>query len=428
MSKLLEKQKKMESILEKLKNADDKPNAIVECIQEIVDINSEALTQEIVAQSERAKNDEEYRKSLKLRTLSANEKTFYENLVKADVKQSVTANQIDIIPTSIIDMTLQDLHDKSDILSLINFGPASVNKWIIAENTGKYAWAKLDAALSDELSGEFSVINYELGKLYVLLVLPKAIRELSFEFVDKYFMALLAMNIQDGLEFGYLQGTGVNQPIGIMKKIGEVAPSSNAVDKEVVSNVTGFSPKQLSSIRKTLSHNGKRKVTELHLICNPLDEAEYIDPALYGDTFGGGFTQKSFINIVKHPTQNCPQGKAIFTIKGYYTMGMNAVQTNEYTEVKALEDADVLIAKCYANGRATDDDVAVVIDVTKLEEYVPSVFAKNDGELIKLLTAMSNEIKTLKEKVDKLEQPVEANLMNEDNEVVDDKTPKGTKK
>lgn len=403
MDKLLDKQQRMEKIIEKLNNADDKSTAIVECIQDIVDINYEALAQEIVNQSERAKNDEEYRKSLKLRTLSAEEKTFYQNLVKADVKQSVTANQIDIIPTTIIDMTLADLHDASDVLSLINFGPATVNKWIVAENTGKYAWAKLDAKLTDELSGEFSVINYELGKLYVLLVLPKAIRELSLEFVDKYFMALMQMNMQDGLEYGYIQGTGVNQPIGLMKKIGDVAPSSEANNKEVISTITGFSPKQLATVRKTLTHNGKRKVTELHLICNPLDEAEYIDPALFGDTFGSGYTQKSFVPIIKHPTPNCPQGKGIFTIKGYYTMGMSSIQTNEYTEAKALDDADVLISKCYANGRATDEDVAVVFDVTKLEEYIPAVFTKDNGDLSTLLQNMNEQISTLNEKVKTLE-------------------------
>jgi len=35
-----------------------------------------------------------------------------------------------------------------------------------------------------------------------------------------------------------------------------------------------------------------------------------------------------------------------------------------------MDDADVIIGKCYANGRAVDDDCAVVFDVTKLEEYV----------------------------------------------------------
>ena len=45
----------------------------------------------------------------------------------------------------------------------------------------------------------------------------------------------------------------------------------------------------------------------------------------------------------------------------------------EYDQTKALDDADVVIAKCYANGRAVDDNVAFIFDVTKLEEYVQPV-------------------------------------------------------
>ena len=67
---------------------------------------------------------------------------------------------------------------------------------------------------------------------------------------------------------------------------------------------------------------------------------------------------------------NVPAGKGIFTIADMYVMGTSGVQVNEYDQTKALDDADVIIAKCYANGRAVDDDCAVVFDVTKLEEYV----------------------------------------------------------
>ena len=62
--------------------------------------------------------------------------------------------------------------------------------------------------------------------------------------------------------------------------------------------------------------------------------------------------------------------KAAFTIAGYYTMGTTGVRVNEYDQTKAMENADLIIASCYANGRAVDDNVAVIFDVTKLEEYV----------------------------------------------------------
>ena len=368
-----DKEKKVESIIQKIENApaDKKSQVIVESMQILLDLQHQDLADKIVAQSARAESDLEYRKSLKLRKLSDEEKQFYTNLVKADPKQSVTANQIDIIPTTIVDMTLAELHEQSDLLDLVNFGPATVSKWIVANASGKYAWSKLTAALADEIAGEFTVLNYELGKLYTLLILPKPIRELSLEFVDKYFMALLNMNMYDGLEYGYLLGDGNEKPIGIFKMNNSFNSDGTAKDKKVSTDITGFSPAQLKSVRKTLTHGGKRVVSELHLICNPLDEAEYIDPALYGEKLGGGYEFKSFVPIIKHPTINCPLGKAAFTIKGYYTYGVSSITTDEYRETKALDDADVIISKCYANGRATDDDVAVIFDVTKLEEYIP---------------------------------------------------------
>ena len=50
-------------------------------------------------------------------------------------------------------------------------------------------------------------------------------------------------------------------------------------------------------------------------------------------------------------------------------MGATGVRVTEYDQTKAMENADLIIANCFANGRAVDDDVAVIFDVTKLEEY-----------------------------------------------------------
>ena len=98
--------------------------------------------------------------------------------------------------------------------------------------------------------------------------------------------------------------------------------------------------------------------------------AVYVDPCMYGEALTGGYVNKSFIDIEKIVDANCPKGKAAFTIAGYYTMGTTGVRVNEYDQTKAMENADLIIASCYANGRAVDDNVAVIFDVTKLEEYV----------------------------------------------------------
>lgn len=348
--------------------AEEKAEAIMQSIEMINEAAHADLIQQVVAEAERASRDADYKKQLGLRNLSQEEKKFYEGF--KDVKQSITANQIDIIPTEIIDRTLDDVKKASPILKLVNMAPANVKKWIVASHSGVAVWGALTDEIKGELSAEITSLNIELHMLSAYLVIPKAIRELSLEFVDRYFMAILSEAMQDGLVKGYLDGDGKTGPIGIFRQIGTVESAGTNKAKTVLTTVTKFSPKGLASVRKTLTNEGKRVVDKLYLICNPSDEAEYVDPCMYGEAMTGGYVNKSFIDIEKIVDANCPKGKAAFTIAGYYTMGTTGVRVTEYDQTKAMENADLIIANCYANGRAVDDNVAVVFDVTKLEEYV----------------------------------------------------------
>lgn len=366
-----------QKIVKMMNEKENKAEAIYEAIEMIVEARDIGLIEELTEQNARAAADADYKKTLGLRVLNKEETEFYQKF--KDIKQAITAEQIDIIPTSIIDRTLDDVKKASDILSLVDFAPADVKKWIVASSTGKAAWGNLTAAIMGELESTMSSLNIEQHKLTVYMVIPKAVRDLALPFVDKYFTAKLAEAMQDGLVEGYLTGDGKNGPIGIFNKIEAFKKDGTAAAKEVLTTVTKFSPKGIKDVRKTLTNNGKRTVTELHLICNPLDEAEYVDPALYGEAVTGGYKNTSFMPIVKHVDANCPQGKAAFTIKGSYVMGVTGVRFDEYKETKAMDDADLIIGKCYANGRAVDDNCAVVFDVTKLEEYIPTVLNKTQA-------------------------------------------------
>ena len=348
--------------------ADKKADAIMQSIEMIQEATHEELIKQVVSEAERAGRDADFKKQLGLRNLSQEEKKFYEGF--KDIKQSITAKQVDIIPTEIIDRTLDDVKKASPILKLVNMAPANVKKWIVASHSGAAVWGALTDEIKGELSGEISALNIELNMLSAYLVIPKAIRELSVEFVDRYFMAILSEAMQDGLVKGYLNGDGKKGPIGIFRQIGTTNTDGTNKEKTVVTNITKFSPKGLAGVRKTLTNEGKRAVSKLYLICNPADEAEYVDPCMYGEAMTGGYVNKSFIEIEKIVDANCPKGKAAFTIEGYYTMGATGVRVNEYDQTKAMENADLIIATCYANGRAVDDNVAVIFDVTKLEEYV----------------------------------------------------------
>ena len=357
-----------EKVMQLLNDAEDKSEAIYQAANMIAEAKHKDLIDELVEQNAKAAASEEYKKKLGLRTLSEKEKQFYENF--KDVKQAITANQIDIIPEEIIDRTLDDVRSASNILKLVRFTPANVKKWLVGSHSGSAAWGDLTGKIVNELSAGFVSMNIELHKLSVCLIIPKAIRDLALPFVDLYFTRILSEAMQDGLVKGYLTGDGKTGPVGIMKKLESYTSSGTASDKAVKVDIKKFSPKGLAGVRKTLSKNGLRTIGTLYLLCNPADEAEYVDPALYGESLTGGYRDTSFMPIEKIVDVNVPAGKGIFTIADMYVMGTSGVQVNEYDQTKALDDADVIIAKCYANGRAVDDDCAVVFDVTKLEEYV----------------------------------------------------------
>ena len=357
-----------EQVLQLLNDAEDKSEAIYQAADMIATAKHKKLIDELTEQNARAAVDGEYRKRLGLRNLSGEEKQFYEKF--KDIKQAITAKQVDIIPEEIIDRTLDDIKKNSDILKLVRFAPANVKRWLVAEHSGAAQWGPLTAEITAELSASFSSLTIEVGKLHVALVIPKAIQDLALPFVDRYFTAILAEAMQDGLVRGFLDGDGKEAPIGIMRMIGTTNEDGTNKAKTVLTNIKKFSPKGLAGVRKTLTKNGMRSIGTLYLICNPKDEAEFVDPALYGESLAGGYRNTSFMNIEKIVDANVPEGKAIFTIADMYVMGASSIDMRTYDQTKAMEDADVIIGKCYANGRAVDNDTAVVFDVTKLEEYV----------------------------------------------------------
>lgn len=375
--KLEEEKINTKEVIEKLKNADDKPAAIVEVIDEIVSQKYNGLINEIKEESEKAIADGEFAKSLNLRNLSNEEKKFYEAL--KDVKQAIVGNQIDIVPTTIVDITMEEIKAESNLLTdLVDFAPANVTKWISASKTGTFHWGNLTAALgnNDDITATIAAINVELAKLTAYIVIPKAIRDLSLPFVDKYFRAVLKEVMSDGTVNGALVGNGKEAPIGIYKSI-ENSTNGVHADKDVDEQLTRFTPKGLAEAKKYLSNDGKRSLDELLLVCNPADEADYVAPALYDEE---GRMISSFKNLKVYAHSENPLGKAALVIPKKYTMGFSGLKIDEYDQTKAMDDADVVIAKVYANGRAVDDNTAYVFDVTKLEEYVRNVRVVNIAE------------------------------------------------
>lgn len=365
-----------EEALKILQNSENKAEAIVEAMEKINEVQYEDLISEITEQASKAESDKEYAKTLGLRTLSKEEKEFFEAL-KNDPRQAVSGNQIDILPTTFIDITLEDIKKESGLLKHINFAPANVKKWITASKTGAYSWGALTDKIKGELTASFAVLDMEVCKLTVYLILPKAIRDLALPFVEKYCREILKEQLNDGLEYGALQGSGKNEPVGMYKQIAKTNEDGTHQDKTINTDLTSFKPKALAGAKKYLTKNGNRTIDKLVLVCHPNDEADYVAPAIY-DAEGRNIS--SYKNLEVVTCANNPKGKALLLIPNKYTMGLTGLGFKNYDQTMALDDADVIIGKGYSNGRASDDNVAYVFDVTKLEEYVSTVRVKETIE------------------------------------------------
>lgn len=356
-----------------LEENEDKVSAIAQVVDMFVTEQNKDLIVELQNQAHQVESNKDYASKLGLRTLSKSEEEFYEKL--KNPKQAISGNQIDFIPTSIVDLTMENVKASEPVLSLVTMAPADVKRWIVAEKSGVYSWEGLTEKLKGELSSNIESLVTDLGKLDAYLVIPKAISKLGYAFMDKYFMAILQEVLQEGLAFGYLCGTGKNQPIGIYKQIAKTNEDQTHQDKTLNTDLVKFSPKGLAKAKTYLTNGGKRILDKLYLICNPEDEANYVAPAIYDEQ---GNLVSSFKNLeVVQCTEN-PKGKAALTMAGKYTMALDGFEIRKYEESMALDDADVLIGKAYANGRAVADNVAYVFDVTKLEEYVPTVKTINN--------------------------------------------------
>lgn len=365
-----------EKALKILQENEDKSKAILEAVEVINEAQYGDIIKEITEEAESNASEKDLSNRLGLRVLSAEEKDFYSTLIK-DPKQAVSGDQVNIMPTSIIDVTLEEVRTENPLLNLINFAPANVTKWISASKTGTFSWAGLTDKIKAELTAAFSALNMEVCKLTVYLILPKAIRDLALPYVDKYIRAVLNEQLNDGLEYGVLQGSGKNEPIGIYKQIAKTNEDGTHMDKEVNAGITTFSPKSIAPAKKYLSKNGKRRIDKIALVCHPNDEADYVAPAIYNDK---GELVSSYKNLVVVTSPENPEGKAALMLPKKYTLGMTGFGLKDYDQTLALDDADVIIGKGYSNGRASDDNVAYIFDVTRLEEYVEKVRVINTVE------------------------------------------------
>ena len=321
------------------------------------------------------------------RQLTNKETKWYEKFINAlksnNPKQAVidligTDNEEDFMPTTIIEDVYKDLEQEHPLLQVINFQYVGyLTKWLLNDHSTQNAvWGTITDEIVKEITSSFKVVKLDHNKLSAFAKIEKGMLDLGPVFLDGYIRRILAEAILDGLEEGIVKGTGVNQPIGLIKDIhvGVSVSETEGYPNKAKQAVKDFTPKAYGALAAQMAktENGKkRKFTELVLLCNQTDYLTKVMPATTVLNANGTYVNNLFPIPTRVVVSNVlDDGEAVLFLKDEYFMGMGGEKNGviEYSdEYKFVEDMRYFKVKQYGTGRAYDNTCALYLDISGLE-------------------------------------------------------------
>ena len=287
-----------------------------------------------------------------------------------------------------------------------------LTRWILNDHSVQTAaWGVVNSQISLQITSAFRTVEITQCKLSAYAVIEKDMLDLGPSFLDNYIRTFLKEALAVALEDAIVCGTGHNMPIGLDRDIhqGVSVNSSTGYPQKTPVQITSFMPKEYGAILAELcetevyytadatgvitaastaansdgspksgytKHGGAmRSFDQVTLICNMKDYLSKVMPATTVLNAAGSFTN----NIFPFPTDvvrsnRVPTGTAILCLPEEYFFGIGSSKegTLEYSDdYHFLEDQRVFKIKMHGYGKAWDNTVAILLDISNLvEAYV----------------------------------------------------------
>lgn len=318
--------------------------------------------------------DQHARAARNMNYLTADERKYYNAVIEANGFE--TAEVVSLMPATIIDRVFEDLKKKHPLLDKINFvNTGGVTRWITRTNDAEAAWwGPLCDTIKKKLSAAFKMEDMNLYKLSAYMPVCKSMLVLGPEWLDTYVRTVLGESIAMALELAIVNGTGKDQPIGMMKNLAGAVVEGVYPDKTPVA-LTEFTPASIgTAIMAPLTKNGTKIVdaADVVFIVNPLDYWSKIYQTIMTKNLNGQWVS-NFLFPIENIIQSVavPQGKMVTGEASNYFMGIGMAQKIEYSdEYKFLEDQRTYITKFLGNGKAKDNESFTVFDISGMAPAV----------------------------------------------------------
>lgn len=321
------------------------------------------------------------------RQLTSQEKKFYEKFIKAaksaNPKQEFTSiigsdNEEDLMPTTIIQDVYKDLQEEYPLLKAIRFQNVGyITKWILNDHATQLAvWGQITDEITKEINSAFRVIDIDQNKLSAYAMIEIGMLDLGPTFIDGYIRACLKEAMLGAMEVAIVAGTGVNQPVGLIRDIHEGVSysSTDGYPAKTAISVTDFSPASYGALvaQMAVTEKGKkRRFSKVGMIVNQTDYLTKVMPATTVLNANGSYVNNLFpFATTVYISNAVDEGKAVLFLESEYFLGVGGAKNGviEYSdEYKWLEDMRVFKVKQYGTGRATDNTCALYLDISKLE-------------------------------------------------------------
>lgn len=328
-----------------------------------------------------------------VRQLTSEETKYFQAVIEAmkssNPKQALTDLEV-VMPKTVIDRVFEDLVAQHPLLDAINFQNTSglIEMYLNTDETQLASWGALTGEITKELTSGFKMVNMSFKKLSAFIPVCKAMLDLGPAWLDRYVRDILTEAIYNGLEQGIIAGTGKDQPIGMMKQVGDEVETTGGVypDKEAV-EVTSLDPVTYGELLATLatSPKGKSRVVQnVILVVNPVDYFKKIMPGTTIMTPSGTYTN----NVLPFPTTviqsiQVPANKAVLGLGRKYFMGIGTAKSGKIEcsdQYHFLEDERVYLTKLYGHGEPLDNNAFLVLDITNLKPAILKVEVHTSGE------------------------------------------------
>lgn len=344
-----------------------------EILQAWVEGVAQDVAKEVTKEQKILENDTMILTSRGAKQLTSEEKRYYEKVTEAmrssNPKQALTELDV-VMPTTTINRVFEDIEEAHPLLKLIKVNNVTgLTETITRTGDVETAWwGPLCDEIKKELEAGFKKESTTLYKLSAFLPICKAYLKLGPAWLDKFIRTVLTESMTSGLVKAIVSGTGIDSPIGMDCDLEKAFTPGEARPKKEAQVIKDFEPKTLGKIISKLTNGGKRIVTKVALIVNPIDYWGKVFALTTTKNALGQYVANQFpfpVDIIQE--SSVEQGKAIIGLPEKYDLNVGMNQKIEYDDsVRFLDDERVYLAKMYANGKAVDNNSFILLDISEI--------------------------------------------------------------